>query len=585
VLFKSITALRGRMIAIDNRSSVTAVAIALVFAATALTAAEVHAQTQVARTVHNLTSAGPGPVRAGEAAGLCVFCHTPHNANPTRALWNRELPGVNYTLYQSSTLEANLNQPTGASRLCLSCHDGILALGNLRVAPKGSHYTIGPLTGKASLGTDLSDDHPISFVYDSALALRRGDLADPSALPPWLRLDNTRQLQCTTCHDPHEDRHPKFLRTDNRNGTLCTACHRPRNWSDSTHATSGATWRGIGPNPWPEDAFATVAENACFNCHRSHAAGHPQRLMAQAEESVNCTVCHNGAVTSKNIEAEFQKLFTHPVENTSWVHDPKEEPALMPRHVTCVDCHNPHAVTSTSSQPPLASGRLRGVRGVTIGGGRTDEVTYEYEVCVKCHGMMEPTTPGNVRQDNTRNIRLKIDPNNLSYHPVAAPGRNATIVGLLPGYTAASQIACTDCHNNDEWTPSGILPRGPHGSRYEYILEREFQAGDPTVESFSSYALCYKCHDRTTLLTNTTAQFPHNKHVVQENTSCDVCHDAHGARQSPFLINFMLRAKAGNAVVSPSQSGRLEFLPDPARPGHGSCYLNCHGEEHNPKSY
>jgi predicted CXXCH cytochrome family protein len=547
---------------------------------------QTRAQTEIARTVHNLTPSSVGALREADASGLCVFCHTPHNARPTVALWNRELPGVTYTLYESSTLQATLYQPTGASRLCLSCHDGILALSNLRVPPKGSHFTLGPLTGKASLGTDLSDDHPISFVYNGALAIRQGELVDPSALPSKVHLDNTGQLQCTTCHDPHEDRLPNFMRIDNRFGALCTACHKLRNWSDSSHFTSSATWKGSAPSPWPDGAFPTVAENACLNCHRSHAAGHPQRLLAQSTEPANCTVCHNGAVADKNIDMEFVKPFAHPINSSQWVHDPKEEPALMPRHVTCVDCHNPHAVTSTTTQPPLASGRLRGVRGVTIGGGRIDEANYEYEVCLKCHGMAEPTTPGNVRQDNTRNIRLKINPTNPSYHPVAAPGMNATILGLLPGYTSASQISCTSCHNNDEWTPTGIVPRGPHGSRFESILEQEFQAGDPATESSSSYALCYKCHDRTTLLTGGVGQFPHNTHVVVQNTSCDVCHDPHGSRQYIRLINFMRFSKFGNAVVNPSTTtGQLQFVPDPGRPGHGNCSLNCHGSEHNARPY
>jgi predicted CXXCH cytochrome family protein len=555
----------------------------LVFGGLFILVTQTWAQTQIANTVHNLTPTGPGTVKVTQPAGLCVFCHTPHNAKPTVALWNRDLPGVTYTLYESSTLQATLNQPTGSSRLCLSCHDGVLALGSLRVPPKGTTFTLGPLTGKASLGTNLSADHPISFVYDSALALKRGQLADPSSLPSNIRLDDTQQLQCTTCHDPHEDRQPQFLRVDNRFGALCTACHQEHNWSGSTHAISPATWNGTAPSPWPDGAFSTVAENACVNCHRQHAAGHPARLMAQSTEQANCTVCHNGAVASKKIDIEFLKPFHHPVEGTQWVHDPNEEPALMPRHVACEDCHNGHAVTSTTAQPPIAPGRLRSVRGITIAGSRIDESNYEYEVCMKCHGLTEPTTPGIVRQDNTRNIRLKIDPSNPSFHPVAAPGKNTTIAGLLAGYTSSSQIYCTDCHNNDQWTSAGISPRGPHGSIYESILAQEFQAGDPTTESPASYALCYSCHDRTTLLQSTTG-FPHNTHVVLQNTSCAVCHDTHGARQNTHLINFMMVAKVGNTVVSPSATtGLLQYLP--GAPGHGSCSLNCHGSEHNARTY
>ncbi len=545
--------------------------------------APAQAQTQIARTVHNLTPTGPGTVKATQPTGLCVFCHTPHNANPTRALWNREFSGVTYQLYGSSTLKALLNQPTGASRLCLSCHDGILALGNLRVPPPGGQLTLGPLTGKAVLGTDLSDDHPISFVYDSALALTRGGLADPLTLASAIRLENG-QLQCTSCHDAHEDRRPKFLRMDNRSGALCTACHRPAHWNGSTHATSSATWKGTGTNPWPAGAYSTVGENACLSCHRPHAAGHPQRLLAQSVEPTVCTVCHNGAVASKNIEAEFlTKPFRHPIESSQWVHEPKENPLTMQRHVACMDCHNPHAVTSTPGVPPAVSGRLQGVQGVTLSGSPIAEANFAYEVCFKCHGTREPTTPGIARQDSTRNIRLMIDLVNPSYHPIAATGRNPTMGGFQAGYNTSTIIDCVSCHNNDDWTPAGTSPRGPHGSRNEPILERQYQTNDPTTESLTTYAMCYKCHNRDYLITDRANTFKHEKHVTDANSPCAACHDPHGSRQNAHLINFMLRDRTNKTVVSPNSRGRLQYIT--TAPGRGSCYLRCHGKDHNPESY
>ena len=231
----------------------------------------------IAKTAHNLSATGPGAVKAEKVGELCVFCHTPHRATTDRALWNRELRPVTYDLYKSSTLEATLKQPTGASRLCLSCHDGTTALGNLRVPPRTGAITLGPLIGRASLGTDLSDDHPVSFVYDTLLVVKQGQIADPKALPKELPLDSTQQLQCTSCHDPHENRYRKFLRMDDRAAALCTACHKQRNWAASTHATSPATWKGSGTNPWPDSPYKTVSDNSCQSCHKSHAAPRPPR--------------------------------------------------------------------------------------------------------------------------------------------------------------------------------------------------------------------------------------------------------------------------------------------------------------------
>ncbi len=538
----------------------------------------------IANTRHNLSASGPGPVKATGASELCIFCHTPHSAASSRALWNRDLPPTTYNLYGSSTLEAALKQPTGGSRLCLSCHDGTTALGNLRVPPASGPVNLGPLSGRASLGTDLSDDHPISFVYDSALALKQGQLADPAALPKSAPLDATQQLQCTSCHEPHDDAWRKFLRANDRGGALCAACHKQKNWTGSTHATSPAVWKGTGTNPWPNSPYTTVADNGCQNCHRPHAAPRPPRLLGDSQERSVCLTCHNGGVASKNLDPEFLKSSAHPVSSTNWTHDPREDPNTMARHVACQDCHNPHQAASTTASPPSAPGRLRGVKGVNLSGGTIAEAIYEYEVCLKCHGIRDQTTTGLTRQDNIRNIRLKISPSNPSYHPVAAAGKNTTMGGFEPGYTTSSILYCTDCHNNDEWTPAGIKPRGPHGSRYQPILERDYQTNDPASESSQTYALCYKCHNRSFLINNTGQTFIHREHLSRADATCATCHDAHGSRDKSHLINFMLRDRTGKTVVSPSSNQkRLEYIS--TGQGRGQCYLQCHGRNHEPMCY
>lgn len=543
------------------------------------------ARSQVAKTVHNLSATGPGQIKAAKVRDVCVFCHTPsHKAPKTRALWNRDLPPTAYTLYESSTLEATLRQPTGASRLCLSCHDGTTALGTLRVPPAGGVVAIGKLHGRASLGTDLSDDHPVSFVYDSALALRDGELADPAALPKSLPLDQTQQLQCTTCHDPHQDRYRQFLRIDDRAGVLCTSCHTVRNWPGSAHATSAASAPTANEWPWVDSPYTTVADQACQACHQSHAAPRPPRLLGNAQERAVCLVCHSGAVAARNIAPEFLKGSAHPIAATNWTHEPREDPQTMLRHSTCVDCHDPHQAAAAPGSPPIASGLLRGVSGVNLSGANVREATYEYEVCLKCHGVREQTATDIVRQDNIRNVRVEINPSNPSFHPIAAPGRNISMRGFEPGYSTGSLIYCTDCHNNDEWRPGGLGPRGPHGSRYHPILERPYEVNDPSTESFETYALCYKCHNRSYLISDRAGTFPHQLHVRDQQAPCAVCHDAHGSRRTAGLINFMLRDRSGKAVVNPSQSqGRLEYLP--LGRGRGECYLECHGVDHEPASY
>ncbi len=85
----------------------------------------------VVNTVHNLSVSGPGSIRAASETEVCIFCHTPHDSRPESPLWNRQDPGVTYVLYNSSTVQAMTGQPDGSSVLCLSCHDGTIALGNV----------------------------------------------------------------------------------------------------------------------------------------------------------------------------------------------------------------------------------------------------------------------------------------------------------------------------------------------------------------------------------------------------------------------------------------------------------------------
>ena len=93
----------------------------------------------VRNTKHNLSVTGPGPVKAQTETQVCVFCHTPHAAEnlPGAPLWNRRQSNATYTPYTSKSLEANAlelaNAPGGSSKLCLSCHDGTMAMSNINV--------------------------------------------------------------------------------------------------------------------------------------------------------------------------------------------------------------------------------------------------------------------------------------------------------------------------------------------------------------------------------------------------------------------------------------------------------------------
>ncbi len=558
------------------------VAVPLILLLSALPASSM----SVVDSKHNLSVSGPGTIKAISEGEVCVFCHTPHKAQGVGLLWNKRDSTATYIPYSSTTIQTNIGQPTGASRLCLTCHDGTIALGDL-----GSRLLEIDMTqryldsGPAALTSDLSDDHPISFVYDSYLSIVNPEFKNPSLLIDEVKLDKNNELQCISCHDPHNNANGKFLRVVNSSSALCLKCHQKTGWSSCSHNLSTSTWNGIAPDPWKHTEWTTVAENACENCHRPHSAGSQERLLNEYAEENNCFPCHNGNVAALNIESQFSKLSFHPVASTAGIHEPKENFLTVQRHVECMDCHNPHQVNSSEASAPNVKGVQMGVTGVNAQGVPVKTASYQYEICFKCHGDSAEGTTAVPRQIRQLNRRLQFDLSNPAYHPVEGPGRNPNVPSLLPGYTTASVIYCTDCHSNNNGPGAGGSgPAGPHGSQNPYLLERQYIMNDYTSESPDNYALCYKCHDRNSILGNESFA-RHYFHIVRQNAPCAICHDPHGISSSQgnavnnaHLINF------DTSVVSPERmSGELKF--EDLGTFKGRCYLRCHGRNHRGFSY
>ncbi len=187
----------------------------------------------VAGTAHDLSSLAGGQV--------CVVCHAPHNAAAGLTdgiLWNHAMPSTTYTMYADldGSINGNIDaQPTGHSKLCLSCHDGTVSV-DAYAGGAGTRF----VAGYANLGSDLRDDHPISIIYsDDDLSATWDDgleYADAVTLgykPLTELLENytgpgTGKLQCSTCHDVHdEDMAPtgSFLRAPIAGSVICGTCH------------------------------------------------------------------------------------------------------------------------------------------------------------------------------------------------------------------------------------------------------------------------------------------------------------------------------------------------------------------------
>jgi hypothetical protein len=176
-------------------------------------------------------------------------------------------------------------------------------------------------------------------------------------------------------------------------------------------------------------------------------------------------------------------------------------------------------------------------------------------------------------------------------------GRNLNVPSIPSSLnktmTATQLISCTSCHADDEGKS-----RGPHGSSYFPILKERYETADGTSESYANYALCYRCHERTSILADasfrrkSSPKSPtgggHSGHL-RAGASCATCHDPHGVRppdgsnpaetgDGTRLVNFA----AG--IVQPLPGKRYPIYRQQGTFS-GSCTLVCHGVTHSGTSY
>lgn len=176
---------------------------------------------------------------------LCSFCHVAHKtgaapAGPGYLLWNHTLSSVTtYGVYQSDSMKAtdltDLGGQTTVSNLCLSCHDGTVAVNSFYEGVGNASFT-GDITegnyfmpGAATI-RDLSKTHPVNFTYNATVANEAGMLVPASSgsvdAAGEIPLFNSK-MQCATCHDPHNGASGIFEQNfpTQSSGSFCTYCH------------------------------------------------------------------------------------------------------------------------------------------------------------------------------------------------------------------------------------------------------------------------------------------------------------------------------------------------------------------------
>jgi len=590
--------------------------------------------------MHNLSAGSGSPVTTEGSLG-CTFCHAPHSGlGGITPLWNQTLSSQSYALYTSTTAVEQGKQPTlgRSSSLCLSCHDGTVAVG--QTAVYGQVPVSGSMNNMDVLGTNLSTSHPFSLVTplkdapDLAAALvAQGTTADPTGAIKLIH----GNVECISCHNPHvqgtDTIAQSFLVRDSSNGQMCLACHDPNRvtasqanrlsgWTGSIHAMATnqvANTAHVG-------SYLTVGVNACTSCHMEHNASGPARLLRPATPAApgvdastqDCITCHNGGANispaALNVYTEFSKI-SHLLPAGMNGHD-EAEPAVLNnnRHSSCVDCHSPHSSNQLTlfTAPPGIRPPQAGVTGVSAVDGVTvlTPAVNQYENCLRCHG----TSVGKqilirygylptrlVFVGDALNLVPQFSPNSTSSHPVVhdrtSPLPQPSLLvnmlnqnGTQSARLMGSRIFCTDCHSSDDNREfGGTGPSGPHGSIYSHILERNYQFSQaaipggtvtntfptPDVSPQGPYSLCAKCHDLNNILSN-ASWTQHSLHISTGGFSCSVCHTAHGMGSASASVSGERLINFDINVVGQNQGAPISY-----NRASNNCTLVCHNAVHN----
>ena len=209
----------------------------------------------VASSMHDLRNGIGGNEWSAASFTLCSFCHIAHKPGavvsaPAKAgplLWNHTFSSVAaYGVYTSDTFAGygtdiadvgtgNTGVTTTVSNLCLSCHDGTVAINSFYEGITKSDFSGNIVEGTVFMPDDttikdMTQIHPVNFTYDATLAGKAGILVpfstqsvDSAGEIPLF----SGKLQCATCHDPHNGASPIFEQNfpAQSSGTFCTYCH------------------------------------------------------------------------------------------------------------------------------------------------------------------------------------------------------------------------------------------------------------------------------------------------------------------------------------------------------------------------
>ncbi len=427
------------------------------------------------------------------AEGKCVECHLPH-AGPNPNLLVKAPTELCNGCHQDHGKIVDQTHPSVAKGECNLCH----------LAHGSDHPAMMRLPQREVCGTchkDQIDPTISAAAHANAEEIQCSTCHDPHNAAKELPAI-TREL-CVTCHtqlpDPTSLEHPHQPYMDGR----CADCH-PSFHRNPDFPMQAAT-QSAACNKCHEDhgeqvnqIHPSVAKGECLLCHDGHGSDEPQHLV-KAEDEI-CRTCHAD---------QFD------VKRTFAAHQADKLPA-------CSSCHSPHEPKLTGRNVAIACSTCH----QDVIAGASQHMPVKEGECKNCHPQ---------------------------FH------------GDKPTQLAAVSTECTDCHKLD----TGPVKHPPYQTGDCESCHLPHASAQVSLLSKAPTQLCGSCHRAQ------VASFGTSQHATRVKAQCAACHVAHNGSVDNLLV-----ARANAVCESCHKDLPHGFHPvsggkDPVRGGELSC-ISCH---------
>ncbi|MFZ5479760.1 MAG: hypothetical protein ACOZNI_23550 [Myxococcota bacterium] len=462
-----------------------------------------HAHPSVADETYTAAASSLRQFASGETVWEvgCLNCHDTHTTEGARHLLRE---GVDEIATTAASTAKDGGDPA-QEEVCYQCHTNSTesALSSVTYVPNIEDAF--KLTRRMPI---TATDQPI----DPATTEEVHDIEDADFTETQTKLGNgastNRHVECTDCHNPHRVvKKRKF----NDNPTSADAAGTHTHAATHDNIASGVLRGTTGVEPtWSSNSFHTAPSTF---------------TLKKGDGGIGAS----SATSATWVTREYQ---------------------------VCLKCHSTYGYTS----PPSLGSPYTG----TTPSGTNSMTTYTDQAKEFNSPSSHANEPLSVGGDGGAYSVTFNTNNHRSWHPaVAATGRtnakrgtsNTSFESPFNNGIGTQTMYCSDCHGDSTTgyttTPDGGEdgdPWGPHGSTNAFILKGEWSSSTGASGregSFTSNALCFKCHARTLYGDRnggSTSGFGslHAYHVDKlGKLRCSWCHVAvpHGWKNKAFLVN------------------------------------------------